>query len=162
MKISKRKGFKKKMDVRLTQWPTYHIICLFDVHTSVCGNTQRQLISIPTCSCQGQRSAFHPPPPPCIELHGSIKGHELTLSAVCQTWLELRPVNQLFETFPGQQPPPPSLPSLPLPQPVWLSVTQHSFSSPLSSSLPSSLHPFTLPCHVVSQSKALSLLVRAA
>ncbi len=79
------------------------------------------------------------PAAPCLHLQESIEGHELTLSSVCQICLKLGLVNQTFETFPGQQPPPPSPPSPtpPLCQPPCLSVTPHSLSSPPSSSLPS-------------------------
>lgn len=36
---------------------------------------------------------------PCLQQQGSIEGHELTLSVVCQYCLNLRPANQTFETF---------------------------------------------------------------
>lgn len=40
------------------------------------------------------------PTPLRLQLRGSIESHELTLSAVYQTCLKLRPVNETFETSP--------------------------------------------------------------
>lgn len=70
------------------------------------------------------------PTTPCLQLHGSIDVHELTLSAVCQ----LRQMNQT--TFAGQRPPPPT-PALSRPRP--LSVTRRSLRPLPSSSVLSSL-----------------------
>lgn len=100
------------------------------------------------------------PSAPVLSCKGQFKVLNLSVPAVCQ---DLRPVNEMLETIPSQHPLPPLPPHQhPPPPPPSLSVTQHSFPSPLSSSLPSSLHSFTPPCHVVSQSKDVSLLERAA
>lgn len=80
--------------------------------------------SLMSTQVYAQRVKGQASPTLCLQLHGSIEGHELTLSAVCQTCLKLRPVNQTFATFPGQH--------QHHHHPVCLSVTQlfsFSFSS---------------------------------